>query len=108
MRSVIVVPFVQFKKREKKNHGGVLLLVKLQALNKVTLLHGWLHKWYQIAQSVSLVFVQKECFGDFEIWKLLLARTKFHLHSASGSSAIHLPLQKEMKEKLHKGLCIYL
>ena len=27
-----LVPFVQFKKREKKNHGGVLLLVKLQTV----------------------------------------------------------------------------
>ena len=27
-----LVPFVQFKKREKKPHGGVLLLIKLQDL----------------------------------------------------------------------------
>ena len=27
----VLVPFLQFKKREKKIHGGVLILVKLQA-----------------------------------------------------------------------------
>ena len=39
-----LVPFVQLKKPEKNMHGGVLLLVQLQAkslqLLKVTLLHG--------------------------------------------------------------------
>ena len=51
-----LVPFVQFKKREK--HGGVLLLVKLQAFCNFTKSNTppWvfftffkLYKWYQIA-----------------------------------------------------------
>ena len=40
-----LVAFVRFKKREKKPHGRVLLLVKLRASAR-------LHKWYKIAQSV--------------------------------------------------------
>ena len=56
-----MLPFVQFKKREK--HGGMLLLVKLQAkacnftksntLPWVFFTFLKLHNWYQIAQSIS-------------------------------------------------------
>ena len=57
-----LVPFVQFKKHEKY-HGGVLILVKLQASAcKFTKINAppWvfftffkLYKWYQIAQRAT-------------------------------------------------------
>ena len=50
-----LVPFVQFKKREN-THGGVLILVKLQATTTKTNTPTWvsftffkLYKWYRIA-----------------------------------------------------------
>ena len=55
-------------KNVKNNHGGVLLLVKLQALLKVTLLHGCfsrffkLYKWHQIAQRISLSSISSVLF----------------------------------------------
>ena len=37
-----------------------------------------------------LVLVQKECFGNFKmcVLKILFTKTKFHVHSASGSNVI--------------------
>ena len=55
-------------KNVKNNHGGVLLLVKLQALLKVTLLRGCfsrffkLYKWHQIAQRISLSSISSVLF----------------------------------------------
>ena len=55
-------------KNVKNNHGGALLLVKLQALLKVTLLHGCfsrffkLYKWHQIAQRISLSSISSVLF----------------------------------------------
>ena len=62
-----LAPFVQFKNCEK-THGGVLLLVKLQALLKVTLLHGCfsrffkLYKWHQIEQRITFCQVFPLCY----------------------------------------------
>ena len=68
VRSVILYNFYNLN-NVKNTHGGVLLLVKLQAkamleascrlIQKVTLLHGCfsrffkLYKWYQTAQSIT-------------------------------------------------------
>ena len=55
-------------KNVKNNHGGGLLLVKLQALLKVTLLHGCfsrffkLYKWHQIAQRITFCQVFPLCY----------------------------------------------
>ena len=58
-----LVPFIQFKKHEKKNHAGVLILVKLQkeACNSTKInTPAWvfftfikLYKCYQIAQRIT-------------------------------------------------------
>ena len=54
-----LVPFIQFK-NVKNTHGGVLLLVKLQAKSNTP---SWvfftffkLYKWYQIAHRIMKVY----------------------------------------------------
>ena len=59
-----LVLFLRFKKREKNTHGGVLLLVKLQALACNFTKNNtppWMFftffkscKWYQTAQSITI------------------------------------------------------
>ena len=61
------VPFAQFQKRKENNHGGMLLLVKLQASTCnftksstptwVLLTNFKSYKWYQIAESVKKSFI---------------------------------------------------
>ena len=50
-------------KNLKKNHGGVLLLVKLQAKNNTPPLVFFtflkLYEWYQIAQNITYVALIK-------------------------------------------------
>ena len=62
MRCAIWYHWYNFKKVEN-THGGVLILVKLQAFNKINT-PPWvfntffkLHKWYQIAQRTAVIKV---------------------------------------------------
>ena len=62
-----LVPFVQFKKREK-THGGVLLLVKPTTLLKVTLLHGCFLRFLNFTNGTNSRktshFIRKESYSS--------------------------------------------
>ena len=62
-----LVPFVQFKKREK-THGGVLLLVKPTTLLKVTLLHGCFLRFLNFTNRTNSRktshFIRKESYSS--------------------------------------------
>ena len=69
MRCAIWYRLYNFKNL-KNTHGGVLLLLKLQA--KATLLHGCfscffkLCKWYQIVQSITYVMFLHNVFEELQ------------------------------------------